>query len=811
MYKLTLAASVALCVAACSGGGSQGGSSAATVSSQSVGGQSSLSISSDAVSSAGVSSSEAVSSSLVSSSISSSAQSSASSVGGDDTRYTFNNVLIGGGGFVPGIIFNESEPNLIYARTDIGGMYRWQEDSQRWKPLLDWIDSSRWGWNGVLSVATDPVDPNNVYAALGTYLNDWQPHSGAIARSRDKGETWQVTELPFKIGGNMPGRGMGERLRVDPNNNQVIYFGAEAGEGLWRSVDAGVTWSEVASFPNAGNYVADPDYPYSAFNQGVVWVVFDPRSASAGQTTQTIYAGVADKQNPLYRSTDGGNTWQAVAGTPKGYLPHKGLIDPINGFLYMATSDTGGPYDGAEGAVHKLNLATGAWQNITPSDTFFGFSGLTIDRQNPQTLMVTSMNTYWPDGFIYRTTDGGASWKNIYEYGWDEAAQDATIVSRSYEFDFSGFEWLTFNKTKYYNLPAQPSVGWMMEAMAIDPFNPDRFFYGTGATIYGATNLTNWDSSSQITLRPMVHGVEETAVNDLIALPGDIEIISGLFDIAGFRHFDVSQPPGMMMNGPFFGTTTGLDFAEQNTDKIVRVGKPVVDTETQLIAISTDRGVSWQSPNMPAGASGGHVAISADGEAIIWAPDQMTPQVTFNDGQSWQQVAGLPMGATVEADRVNANRIYAHVGTSFYVSTDKGRTFSAAATNLQGTRFTTIPGFEGHIYLAYKDGQGGGSLAVSSDGGMNFTQITGVDMAASVAHGKAAPGSDYPTLYMMGTYNGVRGLFRSTDRGQNWLRINDDANQWANAGDSLAGDPDKYGRVYVGTNGRGIVYGDIAN
>jgi hypothetical protein len=53
--------------------------------------------------------------------------------------YTWKNAVINGGGFVPGIIFNETEPNLIYARTDIGGCYRWQQDSRTWKPLLDWV------------------------------------------------------------------------------------------------------------------------------------------------------------------------------------------------------------------------------------------------------------------------------------------------------------------------------------------------------------------------------------------------------------------------------------------------------------------------------------------------------------------------------------------------------------------------------------------------------------------------------------------------------------------------------------------------
>lgn len=60
------------------------------------------------------------------------------------------------------------------------------------------------------ALATDPVDTNRLYLAVGMYTNEWDPNNGAILRSTDKGETWTETALPFKVGGNMPGRGMGE-------------------------------------------------------------------------------------------------------------------------------------------------------------------------------------------------------------------------------------------------------------------------------------------------------------------------------------------------------------------------------------------------------------------------------------------------------------------------------------------------------------------------------------------------------------------------------------------------------------------------
>ena len=90
--------------------------------------------------------------------------------------YTWRNVVTGaGGGFIPGIIFNKTEPNLIYARTDIGGAYRWNQANSSWIPLLDSIGWDDWNKTGVDALATDPVDTNRLYLAVGTYTNSWDP------------------------------------------------------------------------------------------------------------------------------------------------------------------------------------------------------------------------------------------------------------------------------------------------------------------------------------------------------------------------------------------------------------------------------------------------------------------------------------------------------------------------------------------------------------------------------------------------------------------------------------------------------------
>lgn len=728
----------------------------------------------------------------------------ASGAGAATPPYVWKNVRIDGGGFVSGIVFSPAEKNLIYARTDIGGLYRWEEAGRRWLPLLDWVGQDNWGWNGVVSVATDPADPRRVYAAVGMYTNGWDPNNGAILRSADQGRTWSATVLPFKLGGNMPGRGMGERLAVDPNRNSVLYFGAPSGKGLWRSVDAGVTWTPVASFPNPGNYAQDPNDPngYLNDNQGVVWVTFDKASGSRGAASRTIYVGVADKQNTVYRSRDAGATWERVPGQPVGYIAHKGVHDPVNGVLYIATSDTGGPYDGGKGDVWKLETASGSWTRISPvpstsADNFFGYSGLTIDRQNPKVLMVGTQVAWWPDTVFFRSTDGGASWSRIWEYAGYPAR------NLRYTMDISEVPWLSFGQNPQPP-EATPKLGWMNEAVEIDPFNANRFLYGTGATLYGSENLQSWDRGERITIKPMVKGLEETAVLDLLSPPQGAPLLSALGDIGGFRHDDLGKVPALMYQSPFLVSTTSMDYAELKPQVVVRVG----NAERQHLGVSTDGGTSWYAGQEPAGTkSGGMVAVSADANAIVWSTEGAGVQRSTTYGASWAPSQGLPAGAQVRSDRGNPRRFYAWAGGRFYVSHDAGASFTATPAALpQGgrVRFKATPGREGELWLAH-DGTG---LWRSTDGGTSFKRLGSVEQASNMGFGKAAPGRNEPALYAIAKVQGVRGVFRSDDSGTSWTRLNDEQHQWGNIGDALTGDPRVYGRVYVGTNGRGIVYGE---
>ncbi|SHJ89509.1 Cellulose binding domain-containing protein [Nocardiopsis flavescens] len=725
--------------------------------------------------------------------------------------YAWDNVRIAGGGFVPGIVFNETEPGLAYARTDIGGAYRLDPATDRWVPLLDWVDWDRWGWTGVVSIATDPVDPDRVYAAVGTYTNDWDPNNGAVLRSDDRGETWEAAELPFKLGGNMPGRGLGERLAVDPNDNSVVYFGARGGHGLWRSTDHGATWSEVTAFPNPGDYVQDPGDPNGLLDDviGVTWVAFDPGTGSPGSPTQEIYAGVADLDDPLYRSTDGGDTWEPVPGAPTGYLPAHGVVDHGNDRLYVATTSTPGPYDGDAGQVWRLDTGTGEWTDISPvpagtEDAYFGYGGLTVDRQDPDTLMVATQISWWPDTQIFRSTDAGQTWTRAWDWG---AYPERTT---RYEMDISTAPWLDWGSAG--TAPeTQPKLGWMTQAMAIDPFDSDRFLYGTGATVYGSDELTNWDSDTPFTIEVKAHGIEETAVNDLVSPPGDgAPLHSALLDLGGFTHEDLGTVPDRMFDQPAWDHGSSLDFAELAPDTLVRTGG---GEEGGSLGVSTNGGDSWWAGQTPGGVTGGGtVAVNADGSRIVWSPDGTGVHVSTTLGSSWSPSSGLPAGARVEADRVDPDVFYAVSGGTFYTSTDGGAVFEARHDGLPAEgniRFGAAPGHTGDVWVAGGTGDHYGMWR-TTDAGETFAAVAGVDEGDAVGFGAPAPGAGYPAVYTSSRIDGVRGIFRSDDAGLSWVRINDDRHQWAWTGAVVTGDPDVYGRVYIGTNGRGIVYGDPA-
>ena len=690
--------------------------------------------------------------------------------------YTWRNVEIVAGGFVDGIIFSPKQAGLVYARTDIGGAYRWDAASKRWIPLTDWVSAADWNLLGIESLAVDPTDANRVYVAAGTYTNGWAG-SGSILRSDNQGRTWQRTAMPFKMGGNEDGRSIGERLAVDPNHPSTLYFGSRH-DSLWHSADSGATWSKVSSFPVAG----------SANGNGIGFIVFDSRSGNPGAPTPTLYAGAAPMNGAsLYTSTDAGATWAPVPGQPAGLIPHHAVMDG-DGALFITYGNAVGPNGMSGGAVWKYNGRDHTWKDITPAgggnQARFGYAGLTLDASHPGTVMVSTMDRWWPSDEIFRSTDGGNHWTPIAE----KSVRDSSLSP-----------YVKFGA-------AAPRFGWWIGALQIDPFDSHHVLYGTGATIWGTDDITAAERGEPTRWHVAAEGLEETAVLDLVSPPAGAHLLSALGDIGGFRHDDLTVSPrtGMFMN-PMLSNTTGLDFAANSPMVVARVGR---GGRGKSGAFSTDGGATWEPfPREPAGSrGGGTIAVSADGSALVWTAEGAGPCWSIDRGTTWSPCGGLMGRSSVVSDRVNPKVFYAIDGSArkLCVSTNGGASFIPTGDVPAGQgRLRATPGREGDLWITT-----GRGLFHSKDSGATFSRLTGLQGANALGFGKPAPGKEYPALYLVGKVDGIQGVFRSDDTGVSWVRINDDEHQYGGIGQAITGDPRVYGRVYLGTNGRGILYAD---
>lgn len=708
----------------------------------------------------------------------------------DSGLYRWRNVAIVGGGYVPAIFFHPEKRGLAFARTDIGGAYRRDPATNLWVPLMDWVNPSpNWWYGSPEAIGVDPKDPNRVYLAVGYYASpvtgsiNWDGN-GAMMVSSDGGKTFATVPLPFKNGSNDNGRGGGERIAVDPSHGSDIYFGTR-NAGVYLSTDYGANWQPMSGFPTS----ATISNTSRSSDAGVVVVI--PYVVNG--STAAVYAGVSatgagSDAMGLYVTTEPGNlgaAWTAVSGQPTGMLVQHVVVGP-NKKLYIDYTDREGPVGISSSQLWEFtpgsSYRSGQWREVTLPGGPIG--GLALSQSRSGLMLVSTVDRSSPSDTRWISGDYGKNW---HEVGVNGASYDS---SRSPFVDNGSQNWES--------------------GIAIDPFNAAHAIYGTGGTVYETYNLTEglkggivkWSTKGAL-------GIEETSIVTLVAPPsGRTLLVAGLGDWGGFAFTDLTNSPSQ---GNFKSLSpalpSGLDFVQNKPTTIVAsIAQGWKAYSGPMAQISTDGGMTWAGFAGSVNTQGrGTIAASADGSSFVWAPGDTGVQHRNNG--SWSPSLGIPGQAQIASDRIMAGVFYGFSGGTLYISTNGGRSFSAAQSGLPADgRLYVRPGVSPDVWLA---SPGTGIYHnTSRAANIELTKLDSASGATVLAFGAPPSGSTAPTIFLWGNINdSPLQLFRSTDNGATFTRINDDLHQWPVGVKVMAGDMRRFGVVYIGTNGRGIIVG----
>lgn len=756
-----------------------------------------------------------------------------------ESSMDWDTLNIAGGGFVSGIITGDDQ---MYARTDVGGAYRYDYEQKKWVQLLGFLNDADRGFLSVDAMCVDPNDDDTLYLLCGcAYFSDART---VIFRSHDAGETFEeidVTDL-IQVHGNGYGRQTGEAIAVDPDNPDIIYCGGDATAGdsaLIMSEDGGDTWSPVMGYDKLGLFEYSIKWP--------TWTEHMARSVADDEylnvngiatikiTDGKVYVGTSVKGKANLHVADvGSDDFQPLSeDLPTEQMPSRINLDADGNLLI--TYVNGLMFDRGTGYAYKYSPKTGELKDITPTEGIssntkklnVGYGAVTSDKNDANKLVATTCAQWysqswtedawdrdaiaWGDRF-FKSEDGGETWTEMTP--GNRASWGGPLIA-NYLQD-GGHSWIR-----------DKAIHWS-GCIALDPRNSDQFWVVSGNGVF--TCEDTWAECP--TIRFAADGIEEVVSLDFISRPGK-DPVSVIGDYDGFYHnadgTATQLTPSMNKLTDTTASTGGIAYCPANPDVMVRL------SEGSAKGYYTTDGTTWQElPNIP--CSGAKAAINQleDGSYRILVSSSGKISYTDDFGKTWSTAStsdSLSSTIWMCVDEKNPQYVYAYgyYYNQYYfyskpkaditdaryilmVSDDYGKTFKDAQTICQYDQCDNA------YRIAYLDE---GTFAIAAgyygaylvtDYGKTVTKMDNVSYCKTMGYGAAQKEGDPYTLYMYGkpADSDPEGIYRSTDCGKTWVLINQNHLYGGTGnGNYVVGDMNTFGTVYMSTVGCGIVVGKI--
>ena len=605
----------------------------------------------------------------------------------------------------------------------------------------------------IADIAVNPKDRNQWFVAVG---------SGGVFKTNNRGTTWEPvfdSEASYSIG----------CVSIDPNNTETIWVGTGEnvsgrhvgyGDGVYKSLDGGKSWTNVGlkNSQHIGQIVIDPR------DSNVVYVAAQGPLWSAGG------------DRGLYKTTDGGKTWNLILSKGEYTGANEVHLDPrdpdvVYASLHQRLRNVAALMDGGpESGIHKSTDGGQSWRELTsgiPKEDK-GKIGLSISPVNPDVVYAT-IELAQRTGGLWRSTNGGASWEKrsdeVYSgtgpHYYQEIFASPHDVDTLYQ--VAPTLYRTVDGGENMQAVRNRSVHGDYHAVVFDPADPDYLMVGTDGGVYESfDNAENWKFFANMPItqfykvtvdydEPFYNIYGGTQDNNTQGGPSRTDNVHGIRNsdwyvtVFADGHQSAADP-----------TNPDIIYSEWQQGNLVRFDRQtgeIVYIQPQPDADEESERFNWDAP----------ILISPHDSARLYFASQRVWR-SDNRGDSWTAISGDLSHARDRMTLPMMGRVWGF---------DSAWDLMAMSQYGTITSLSESPVVEGLLYAGTDDGR----IQVSENGGQSWRAIDklpGVPDGFFVNDIKADL-HNADTVYVVvddhksGDFSPY--ILKSSNRGQNWISI----------------------------------------